>query len=392
MSKGFGHRGDPDISPDEFPQAQDGKHVVTGIEKYFSVDDSGNPIYKEINGELKVSLQFRKSDDTVAPVVTLTAPELIVLAEAFGVKINVSYNERLDPTTLLSIREQINESGKTLTVESKNGFARLKMHPPTGLYVVQFKDAYRLDREPDNLNFQTTDMGSVLIFEFEIVGDAAGKASVYNGFPIQWWASNVFVSQWAETDEDGNQVIHECEVPTFDRTTAGGIPKEATRWEKFTEYFAPDVFDHVWERDSLKSSYGVDEVKYPQYVIINEAKKAKKKVLVGTSLNKASRFVFDLYDQVYDEAPETVTPLERVVGYLENVADVELFKTKELPNTLTFTEEGIQWMNDYVAGETGAWSRAELPLEDGKRKLLALSEEQCEALLVELKKQFSEGF
>jgi len=385
MAKGVQNLGDPDISPDEFPRAEQGKHTVYGVDRWISKDDKDFPVFKESNGQLKVLFALLSRGKDIGPAMALSSAELFVFADAFGISLDIPKNERTTTETLIKVKDAINQSGKELVVEcGEKGFANLpdNLKPPTGLYAVKFVAMERPDREPDNLNFQATEYGLNLFMKWQIVGDVKGPCK-YDGWEIYWRATNQFIDQYKIDDK-----IVNAEVLTFDRTTVGGVPKDATRWYNFIEHFAPGVLDHEWQRDPMQSQFAVDEVKYPQYVINHCAKTYNKPVMVWCKPNKEGRFIFDLFDGISSSAQSADSLLERVINYLKAVADIDpLFDIVQLPDVLKASQDGVEWMRQYIGGENGPWARAELPEHNS---ILKLTDEELERFLEELKKTFGE--
>lgn len=403
MAKGIQHTGDPD-KVETLERAADGKHQVTGIERWISTDDSGDPIFVPQQNQMVVRMKFRTANGENGPAYSATPAELFALANAFGVSLpKVKPENRMTSRTLALIMRSINDSGKTLTVESKNGWVNniAGASPSKGIYNMRFVDAYRPDRKADDLSWFDTTYGHTLIFEFQIAGDGTGKPTIWDGYPIQWWAKDCFVTNV----EDSAGELQPVEVLTFARTDKGGVPRAALQMQAFIKHFAPSLYDHDWQRDALKSEYGVDEVAQPQYAIVDYAKRDKKSVPIFLS-TKTSRkgnvsFGFDLLEDVMETTPEYniddevadeengISNLMGLVKLIEALTpEITVFETFD-ENNVEFSEDGREWMREYVGGENGPWHRAGLPLEN-KPALTELTPEQIAAFSRELQAQFGE--
>lgn len=396
MARGIMHSGDPD-KVEVMENAPDGRHTVTGIEKWISTDQDGNPIFIQWGNSLVVRLEFKTTNGDPGPAYSATPAELFALANAFGAPLpKVKPENRMTTRTLALIQQSINESGGSLVVESSNGWVNSipEASPPKGIYNIKFVDAYRPDRKPGDLDWWTGGKQPTLIFEFQIDGDGTGKATIWDGFPVTWWATECFVTE--TVDSEGNKVP--AEVLTFCRTDKGGVPYHARRMEMFIDYFASSLYDHDWQRDALNSEYGVDEVAKPQYVIVDYAKKDAKKVPVFLSIKTprrgVPRFGFDLLEDMMEVSRDVNDDLEEtdllaLANYIEAITpDFEVFTTIDAHN-LEFSDKGREWMREYVGGENGPWHRAGLPLEN-KPALTELTDEQVAAFLKELQAQFGE--
>jgi len=396
MAKGIQHSGDPEIV-ETFERAADGRHTVTGIERWATTDQNGDPIFVEQNGRLIIRMEFRTSDGSPGPAYSCSPAELFALVRAFGASLpKVKPENRMTTRTLALVQQQINDSGNTITVESSGGWVNdiPGAWPDKGIYNLRFADAYRPDRKANDLAWYDTRFGQTLIFEFQIAGDGTGKPTIWDGYPIQWWAKNVFVTEI----EDSKGNIVPVEVPTFARTERGGVPRAALQMQAFIEHFAPSLYDHEWQREALNSEFGVDEVLQPQYVIADAAKRDQKLVPIFLS-TKTSRkgnvsFGFDLLEDMMEVSRDVNDDLEEtdltaLANYIEAITpDFEVFTTIDAHN-LEFSDKGREWMREYVGGENGPWHRAGLPLEN-KPALTELTDEQVAAFLKELQAQFGE--
>lgn len=402
MARGIMHSGDP-TKVEVMEKAADGKHQVTGIERWISTDDNGDPIFVPQNGNMVVRLEFKTASGEVGPAYSPTPAELFALVRAFDAPVpKVKPENRMTSRTLALVQQAINDSGKTITVESSNGWVNdvPSAYPDKGIYNVKFAGACRPDRKPDDLSWFETRFGRSLIFEFQIAGDGTGKPTIWDGYPIQWWAKDCFVTMV----EDSKGIPQPVEVLTFARTDRGGVPRAALQMQAFIKHYAPSLYDHDWQRDALKSEYGVDEVAQPQYVIVDYAKQDKKLVPIFLS-TKTSRkgnvsFGFDLLEDVmetpdYNIDDEDVEEGGGAVHLLDLVKLIEaltpeitVFETFD-ENNVEFSDDGREWMREYVGGENGPWHRAGLPLEN-KPALTELTSEQIEAFSRELQAQFGE--
>lgn len=406
MAKGFMHTGDTNVTAGEFPVLPDSTYTISGIDDFVHKDEGGNPYFKEYNGEMKVMFRFSLYGvaDMQGPVMSCTAPEFIALVAAFGGdwgSYKVTRTNRMSSETLLRGKDAINKSTKRLVVETRKGWVNFipEAVPPEGKYTVKFIGARRMDRAEGNLHFQPSAYGETLLLEYEIVGDGAGKPSIWDGFVIGQFLGNPFAI--GEVLPGGTAIsAREEGRPLWKRDErSGGVPYIVSDWVEFINYFAPEVLSHDWKTDPAESPYNVVEVEQPQYVILNAAKQAGHTAKVWYQKRKRSArrgfalrdlpMVNDPPDIDLDEEEVQPAALGDVIEFIETRwPETKIFEQSKNGDTdVTFTEEGREWAKEYLGGESGPWARAGLDLND--RRLHVLDDEQVSRLLNELKTQYT---
>lgn len=401
MPKGIVHLGDVNIAGGDFEKAADGKHKVIGF-NYRSVDDKGDPIFKDQLGRMVVQLEFISGDDEKAPMYSATVTQLFALVKAFGAQLpKIEYKNRMTSKTLLSLEALANQAAHPLTVESSNGWVKRidEAVPPDGIYTVKFVRAHRYDFNPESLEWSESVLknGAIrqtLMFDFEIVGDMLGKPSIWNGASISIFMNKAHIS----VSPEGTP----CEVLTFPSTQTGGWSKDVRRWWSFLLHFAPSVLDHDWQRDPLKSTYRVDEVDKPQYVIVKRALEDNKSVVVHCKINNG-RYEFDLDGDVIvqeeaivlDEDSAQSNSLYELITYIEKKwSDIKIFAQSDpLKNEVVLTEEGKIWAKTYLGAadeENSPFYRVLAVFPETPRQLASMTEDQVRLLLNEMKSQYGE--
>lgn len=395
MPRGFKHTGNPSVEMGVYETIEDGVYAVNGIEEFVPayLDEKGNPFFKENNGEMKVICKLRTPDGSEGPAFSATVPDFYAMIRAFGAEPDAKYSNRMSPGALIRAKDAANRAGRRVQVEVRNGYVRFLPYSatlPEGKYTVRFIDAHRRDWEQGNYRFDTVKgkNGSFesLMFDFIVVGDAAGQPTIWNGFKITEFFNNPFT---AELDDGHGGVIRAEDegIPLFQRDEkTGGEPFSVRNWETFIRYFAPDVEDHDWQTDPLESNYGINEVLEPQFVIINAAKDAKLAVKVFYTKKKNSdRMGISMRDiELLNDAvlvrDEPSSALEKLVDYIAvKWPEIQVFEDPE-STELVFTTDGREWAKEYLGGENGPWVRSGLDLSN-RAGLHTLSDGHLEKLL-----------
>lgn len=379
------------IEKDGFENIEDGRYVVNGIADIITKKEDGTPYFKENNGDLKVMLKLRTITGIDGPAMSVTPAEFVALVHAFGATDFLpSYDDRMLATTLLRGMNEANEKSKKLSVDSVNGYANRAndSHAGEGMHTVKFIGT------PGDLNtWIEGTYGQYMTFLFEIVGDAKGNPSVWTGYRIPIFMSDVFVDM---QDDGTGKILNAMELET--PIMLGGV--NARRWEAFIKYFAPDVANRHWEVNPAKSEYGVCEVTDPATVIINEALKAKRSMKVYyKSFPKKQGGVswkFELTSlPEWNDLETSSTNSVKVEDFVRFVADKtwpadddKVFENIfESTKPVVFSADGIQWAQKYLGGEAGPWAEAGLPLEN-KPPLEALTSAQLTALMQTMRQRY----
>lgn len=391
MAKGFKHTGDPEKTSGTFDKLSDGNYHVTGIDRWISTDDSGNPIFStSYGGDLKVAFEFKVTGEDKGLACSLRPAEFYAYALACGVELKgVNAKNRMSSKTLDTVKDLINTAGKDLVVKSKAGWVNYVTDatPPEGIYKVKFVRAHRKDFLPDNYEWSAGDYGFYLCFDFEIVGDGTGRPCLWDGYYITLYMNRPFVDSYINVDETVITSMDEGR-PLWERNEKSGGPTlNVKKWNSFIEYFAPELFDHDWTVDPIKSEWGVNELVTPQTVIIKAALKAGKKVNVFYKQIKKNK-IFDLTDlaalnpeTLDEEVPvESVKPLNALVDYLSTKFGAELFDTTDPEAVGVFSDKGKEWAKEFLQPR---WVEAGL---EKKVPLATLTGEQQTALLNAFKK------
>lgn len=411
MSKGLPrHTGDPNIKAGEFETIPDGTYRVNGIAEFLPNcrDDSGNPIFTEMNGLPKIAVKLRLPTGEEGPAYSCTAPEYIALVQAFGGTYDgfkLTRTNRTSAAALLHGKQAANAAGKLLEVTAKKGWTNYVPDAdlPEARYTVRFVDAHRPDWLP-NYNFaEGRNSSKFLLFDFEVLGDGNGKPTIWEGYPLTVFMYDEFVESMEDTN--GKLVVAtQAGIPLYRRTGNGGIPVGATRWDNFIRYFAPGVAEHEWEVNPLQSAYGVCEVHEPQYVFIDYAKRAGQRVIIYYKARpRGTGRYFDMLDlpmlngdafdeeaeEEPEELPEAPPNLEDLLSYIsKRWEDMTVYTVAE-DGAVVFTEEGKSWAREFMGGEHGPWVRAGLDLNE-RRGLHTLSEIELAKLLTEFVAQYGE--
>lgn len=395
--KGFRETGDPERQ-NVTETIPDGNYTVNGISKFISKDDKNNPCFVPQNGDLVVRFEFRSANGDLAPAASATPAEFWMLVNLLGGDVSVTTpKQRTSSEALLRAQESINASKQNITVQSTNGWAnglRKMLIPPKGKYQVKLAQVHRPDFEKDNLQFQPTSgkpgwpVREQLIFRFEIVGNSAGKPTLYDGYHMWVYMANPFCNSY--TDDNGTlHTAKEAGCPLWAHTEKGGVPVQVGQWKIFTRYFAPAIEDHDWIDEELDQ---------PQVVIINEALKAQKKVTVvwkPKDKSKTGAFYFDWNDlaleneDMADEEVEEDVPqvtLNDLLTYItQKWNDVVIFDT-DAENPGVFTDAGKLWAKDFLSP---VWTKAGLSLEN-RKALHQLDEDEIEHLYKAFKTIYGE--
>ena len=290
------HTGNPELEEGEFENFT-GQCEVSGIEDFITTCKDGEmPRFIEMGGRLKIGAVLRRTDGLRGPAISVTPAEYVALVHLFGGSTFApERDQRTAGPTILQGKELANVGGKPLTVDVKEDWVnRLpELDLPVGGYTFVFKGAHRNDRTPGNYDFfQTRGESWGLWFSFEVVGDATGAPCRFDGYEVSVFMQDVFVTEAA----DGT-TAREAGTPMFMRTGAGGVPKNAKRWENFYAFFAPQLADHDWQVDAEDSKWGICEVEKPQYVIVNKALEAQQKVVAYYGPKpKGKGRTLDMYD------------------------------------------------------------------------------------------------
>lgn len=405
------HTGNPELEEGEFENFT-GQCEVSGIEDFITTCKDGEmPRFIEMGGRLKIGAVLRRTDGLRGPAISVTPAEYVALVHLFGGStFSPERDQRTAGPTILQGKELANVSGLPLTVDVKEDWInRLpELDLPVGGYTFVFKGAHRSDRTPGNYDFfQTRGESWGLWFSFEVVGDATGAPCRFDGYEVSVFMQDVFVTEAA----DGT-TAREAGTPMFMRTGAGGVPKNAKRWENFYAFFAPQLADHEWQVDAEDSKYGVCEVEKPQYVIVNKALEAQQKVVAYYGPKpKGKGRTLDMYDLPKSNpggpgsavAPEkkveaqggeayTASDVTAVCSYITakwptfKHGDEEgpIFDTVE-PQSVVFSAAGRQWATEHLSGTAGAYARA--GIED-RTPLHVLTTDQLGKLLQELEAQY----
>jgi hypothetical protein len=386
------------VEQPEFKSIDDGSYIVNGIEEFISKKEDGTPIFKEsFDGKMKVQLKLRTTTGTEGPAVGLTAPEFVALVHAFGgTTFLPSKDDRMLSATLLEGKDVANAAATKLSVQSRKGWCN---YPPINLleggYTVEFVDAHRPDFT-DGYEFLEKEGQygpyESIVLDFKVVGDAAGNNTVWDGYDISIWMSNVFLD--AQESEEG-----------IDQATDLGFPlimggKNGERWVNFGKYFVPGVWqDYDWQTEPSNSEYGICEVLKPQYVLINKAKECKSQVKVYyEKKEKSNAWWFDLADLPKSNlsVPQTTrtATIEEFVIFVKsrawvNDADEPILVDKifESESPLTFTDSGKDyWATKYLGGDAGPWVQAGLSLDD--RRFETLTPTQLGKLMTEMEARY----
>ena len=388
MAKGLPiHTGDPNIEQGTFEKLPDVIYRVNGINKIISVDEKGDPIFKLQNGRLVLQFEFRSGINDPGPACSASPAEFWALAGAMGAELPEAAQATSSQAITRAV-DQINRSGKSLSVESANGWVNANRipgaTPPIGKYTVRLARVHRPDFAPDTYDFQhmkstfdATDY-ETLVFDFEIVGLPNGKPSLYDGYLISLFMNNPFTDTKVEAD---GKIIRAVDVgtPLWARDPRNnGIPIHVRRWETFITYFCPEAREHDWQVDPAKSEYGVCEVLQPQYVFINEALKAGRRVNVYyKAKTRGKGNFFDMLDIPYENDPNTLPPVEvtpqasakqpvqllDLITYIEQRWPEANIFDNSVDDAVVFSAEGRAWAKEYLLP---AWIKAGLDATDRK--------------------------
>lgn len=394
--KGFRETGDPERQ-NVTETIPDGNYTVNGISKFISKDDKNNPCFVPQNGDLVVRFEFRAANGDLAPAASATPAEFWMLVNLMGGDVSVaSPKQRTSSEALLRAQESVNASKQNLTVQSSNGWAnglRKMLIPPKGKYQVKLASVHRPDFEKDNLNFQAQqnrwgNTQEQLVFEFEIVGTSTGKSTLYDGYRIWQYMSNPFTNSY--TNAQGiTRTVEDEGCPLWAHTQQGGVPVQVGQWKIFTHYFAPEIEEHEWSKDELYQ---------PHVVIIKEALKAAKKVVVvwkPREKSKTGAYYFDWNDlslenedmaDGVEEASEVTVSLTDLLSYIKaKWSDQQIFDETET-EAVVFTDMGRSWAKNFLSP---AWEKAGLSLEN-RKPLHQLNDEEIERLYKSFKVIYGE--
>jgi hypothetical protein len=388
--KGFMHTGEPTVGErGSFDKLPDNMYPVKGITKFISKDAAGEPIFSNQYGDLKISFELGVVGQSLGLACSLRPADFYATALAFGADLkHVTAKNRLSSAIIQQTVKLINEAGKTLNVSSKNGWVRyfVGVQLPEGLYTLRYADIRRPDRTP-GLEFKTGDYGPALLFEFEVVGDGAGRPTVWEGALITLNLNDPFIDSYQKGDEMVTAL--DAGAPLFESETAKDGNRHATklalRWQRFIEYFAPGALEHVWQSDPAKSEFSVNELVNPQYVIKGYADRERKTAKALFQMRKNKRAIDLLELPAFNTEPveeeEEFTPaLVDLINLIVENHGKEIFEDiAPEDGVFKFTEEGRLWAGAVMEP---AWKRAGL----GKKKALHLmNDTEIAKLLAELK-------
>ena len=361
MAKGFVQTGDPTVAIGEFKPLDNGFYRVNGINKFISADDNGEPVFSvnKYDELLKFSFEFRQVDGSAGPACNLTPADFYAMAGEFGVTLaGVTAKNRMSSSVLKDVIDKINASGKVMSVESKGGWVNYipGSHYAGGLYTVKFIKALGNGGD-DPYGFKNSNTGNYLNFLFEIVGDIQGKPSLWDGGKIWVYMHSPFVDSCLVNGELVTTEEAQCPLWQKDDKTGGDTPA-VKKWKAFIKHFAPDVLEHDWSSDPLKSSFGINELSTPQTVIISYALSLDKhKVIYYDKAKKNYTFSpLDLDNLNSTEEPEleevglddveelafdnaVVSPTEELIKYIRyNWPAVVIFDSEN-----NFVDSGKDW-------------------------------------------------
>lgn len=396
MAKGLIHTGEPVVGErGSFEKLPDNMYPVKGITKFISKDAEGDPIFSTQYGELKVSFELGVVGQELGLACSLRPADFYATALAFGADLkHVTPKNRLQSATIKQTADLINAAGKTLNAASKGGWVRyfVGIQIPEGLYTLRYETIRQKDRRSTSLDFEDGEYGPSLTFDFEVVGDGAGRPSVWDGAVISLHLNDPFIDSYQKGDEtitalDEGAPLFESELSKDGLRHA---TKNALRWQRFIDYFAPGVKDHDWQTDAGRSKYGVNELVKPQYVIKGYADEARKEAIALFQMRKNKRAIDLLELPSFNpehaiEEEDHPASLDDLIRFIVEDAGKEIFEdvTPE-DGVFKFTPEGKLWAE---ANLEPAWKRASL----GKKKALHLmTNDEAAKLLAELKPEKGE--
>jgi hypothetical protein len=379
MPKGWNDAGDPTKS--EFPQWDQDVYEVSGIVGFISTDQQSLPVFKpgKFSDKLIAQVNLKiEDDDVTGPPYSGTRAQIVLLLKALGVNV-----EGLPPgeTTafLLEAKKRSESSQKSVKAfmtkpredDRQRWVARIEgTLPPENLYGLRYVKA----RSPDNsepIHFKEigtfdnkrggtfTPVGVYVVLE--IVGEVSYEQgmipSAYNGYEFQQQIRNPF----AAPEDRGSGEVR----PNMQVTQAGGTPRVVKEFKGFCAAFCPDVYEHDWQNDPLKSNLGIPEVDYPFAVVDDYAKKANI-IAVGRLTFSDKGFpqldFAELTPSDVSAPPETATPpsvpellplldlVEQLAKVVEPVITGKVFKQSAASsNEIGFTPEGLEWCKKHIA-------------------------------------------
>ena len=400
MAKGL-----PDIPREEEAQAgsygdtyPDGLVKLVGISKVITVDDKEQPIFKLMDNQLKIGLQF---DDGTGkgPAGFMSPAYFWALMNAVGKDVTgIKYQERTSTDLILDFIKD--PFPRPLSLSSKNGYVNVDRSPDVaplrGKYTVKFTAAHNKTFKQGDYEFSAFEGKNgtfySLTFDYEIVSDGKDRPTIFEGYVHKEWYQNPFTD--VATGATGTKYdAVEQGTPVYARTPNGGIPMLAKRWQEFTKYFAPSVFEHEWEVDAEKSPYGVSEVLKPQYVIIELALKDKREVVISLKpKDKGNGMYFDLLDLYeFNEPEELDVPSEDAWSNLVNFivarwSELNLFEDAALGLK---GKDFKEWANNVLlgGGELSPWVQSGQDM-NVKKDLYKLTEQEQVNLLIALKDRY----
>jgi len=226
---------DPNYQPPEqtFESFPDGKYKVKGF-NWFTLDDKERPILvAQKDGKLVGRLRFNLLDGNEGPPMSVTLPEMGLLAKAFGVsKLPNSPDEgyaAMVTKYMVDIKTLCND--KELEVEVSKGWVNSipGMDVPEGLYYFTIADVSSPEHDSaGNPVPKQGQFGSFFFVSFEVVAGEGGKETPYRGSKFSELVNYSLKYENGELD--------------FEKNKDGSYAASAVRLSKLMRLAAPDPF------------------------------------------------------------------------------------------------------------------------------------------------------
>jgi hypothetical protein len=168
---------------------------------------------------------------------------------------------------------------------------------------------------------------------------------------------------------------------------------DAIRMQRFVKAYCP-YFEHEWEENPTRSSYGINEIENPIVVVMDKVIKEGRSVPIQYKPNKNGNMFIDLSTIILENEEDIVTEEEETIEDMGDIYVVdspifnEHFNLCEFANyiyikcptafvtvpvreakELKLTEAGKQWANKNL---DDIWVKAQL--EGGKRPIAEIDE------------------
>lgn len=378
--------------PDKF---KSGNYDITGIDRFIDEDDRGLPVMQpsKLDNSMQVRVAYKTADGE-GPPQSLSLPDMLMVAKAFGVDIRefapAPPADGKETAWLLEVLDAINKSGNTVSgwVNDSGWVSSIKnAELPSGRYAFKLVGVNRRNGE---ISWSTTRNGGLRTYVyFECVGSEFGEPCYYNG-----------VRMGAPIYDPVDHVDADKNVVVFKVTDKGYKTIYEEIFLSLVRCLAPTASDgREWSAVKLG---GVDNV--VSYSI--EAMLAHDKMVtldVGylkanstfRSLNMRTIEPFDLKDQPVDlddeqeEAEQQDYQMFSLVTFLDQLGeglDVgPMFEDTDKDSSqinLALTKAGKEWCRENLI-ET--WDNLELP---SSHQFADLSPEQAEQLEKALRLKF----